>query len=80
MAKLNFLKDYVSHNPSEIILMLIWCSSNIFFFIFINIQKSCAASFFCGNHNTFFSGLHACLNQTSYFPVLSNRNTLFKAF
>jgi len=38
MAKLNFLKDYVSHNPSEIILMLIWCSSNIFF-LFLSIFK-----------------------------------------
>ncbi len=43
----------MSHDSSEIILIC-W------FLIIINIENSCAASYFCGNHNTFaFKGLES---------------------
>ncbi len=53
----SLLQSLVSHDPSEIILIY-WFAAQEAFIIIINVENSCAASYFCGNCNMFlFSGL-----------------------
>ncbi len=56
MANLNFhqplIQSTVSHDPSEIILMLIWCSRNSS--DYFKMLKT-VVLYFCKNRNTFFS-------------------------
>ncbi len=40
-----------------------WFSAQETFMIIINVEKSCAASDFCGNHDTFFSELVSLMNR-----------------
>jgi len=46
------LQSSVSHDPSEIILIW-WSPAQETFLIIINVENRCAASYFCGNHDTF---------------------------
>jgi len=48
----SLLQSSVSHDPSEITLIW-WSDAQQTVMIIINIENSCAASYFCGNHNTF---------------------------
>ncbi len=50
----SLLQSSVSHDPSEIILIY-WFASQQTLLIY-NVEKSCAASYFYGNHDTCFSG------------------------
>jgi len=53
MAKLNFqhLQSSVSHDPSEIIFLIWYFTAQETFLIIINVENSCAASYFCGNRD-----------------------------
>ncbi len=52
----SLLQSSVSHDPSEIILIC-WFAVQDTFLIIINVENSCAASyFFCGNGDHFFQG------------------------
>ncbi len=48
----SLLQSSVSHDPSEIILIC-WLAQK-WFIIIVNVENSCAASYFCGNLDTFF--------------------------
>ncbi len=47
-----FIQSSVSHDPSEIIINADLLKKIIF--IIIDVENSCAASYFCGNHDRFF--------------------------
>jgi len=54
MEKLNFQHPGV--NPSEIILIFRF-GAKVTFIIFINVKNSCAAQYFCRNHDSFHNSL-----------------------
>ncbi len=49
----SWLYSLVSHDPSEIILIML-ISAHKKILIIIHFENNCAASYFCGNHDTFF--------------------------
>ncbi len=54
------LRQSVSHDPSETI--IIWW---FLFLIIINVENGCAASYFCGNHDTIFLRIIIFFDESS---------------
>ncbi len=48
-CSVSLLQSSVSHDPSEIILIY-WFAARETFLIIINVENSCAAQYFWGNH------------------------------
>ncbi len=73
----SLLESSVSHDPSEIILICWFAAQETFFFIIIiNVQNSCAASYFCGNCDSMMnrkSKRTAFICNTNAFTVIFDK-------
>ncbi len=62
----------MSHDPSEIILFL--------FFIIINVEISCATSYFCGNSNTFLGFFQSLFEKEIFCNIVNVFTVTFGQF
>ncbi len=66
----SLLQSSVSHDPSEIILIC-WFAAQETFMI-ISVENSCAASYYCGNRDTFFKDFRKNSNEQYLFEIESH--------
>ncbi len=71
----SLLQSSVSHDPSEIILICWFAPQETFIIIIINVENNCAASYLCGNRDTFF--LQDFLKNSIYFKYKSFVTNIF---